>query len=104
MLCRRCVFANQHHQYDHLNSHNFFPFFFHFLVNFFQIFFTDIGAKRVIFSDQNFPLEGVQSALGRSIVLFGPNYSPERFGCANIEADHDIVKYVNLQRPPKFVV
>ncbi|XP_055314851.1 uncharacterized protein LOC129575370 isoform X3 [Sitodiplosis mosellana] len=64
----------------------------------------DIGDKRVIFSDQNLPLEGVQSALGRSIVLFGPNYSYERFACANIEPDHDIIKYVNLQRPPKFVV
>ncbi|XP_031640527.1 uncharacterized protein LOC116352238 isoform X2 [Contarinia nasturtii] len=64
----------------------------------------DIGDKRVILTDQNFPLEGDQSALGRSIVLFGPNYSHERFACANIEPDHDIIKYVNLQRPPKFVV
>lgn len=63
-----------------------------------------MGAKRVIFSDQNFPLEGDQSAIGRSIVLFGPNNSNERFACANIESDHDIIKYVNLQRPPKFVV
>lgn len=49
-------------------------------------------------------MEGNQSALGRSIVLFGPNYSGERFACANIEPDHDIIKYINLQRPPKFVV
>ncbi|KAJ6637646.1 hypothetical protein Bhyg_10377 [Pseudolycoriella hygida] len=64
----------------------------------------DIGNKRVVFSDQNFPLEGSQSAVGRSIVIFGPNYSAERFACANIEPDHDIVKYINLQKPPKFVV
>lgn len=63
-----------------------------------------MGVKRVILTDQNFPLEGNESAIGRSIVLFGPNYSNERFACANIEPDHDIVKYVNLQRPPKFVV
>lgn len=42
--------------------------------------------------------------MGRSIVIFGPNYSGERFACANIEPDHDIIKYVNLQKPPKFVV
>ncbi|XP_037029000.1 uncharacterized protein LOC119069178 isoform X1 [Bradysia coprophila] len=64
----------------------------------------DIGHKRVVFSDQNFPLEGTQSAVGRSIVIFGPNYSSERYACANIEPDHDIVKYINLQKPPKFVV
>lgn len=66
--------------------------------------FADIGNKRVVFSDQNFPLEGTQSAVGRSIVIFGPNYSSERYACANIEPDHDIVKYINLQKPPKFVV
>lgn len=68
------------------------------------VIFLDMGGKRVIFSDQNFPLEGDQSAIGRSIVLYGPNFSDERFACANIEPDHDIVKYINLQRPPKFVV
>lgn len=65
---------------------------------------ADLGNRRTVFSDQNFPLEGVQSAVGRSIVIFGPEYSGERFACANIEPDHDIVKYVNLQKPPKFVV
>lgn len=68
------------------------------------LFCSDIGDRRSVFSDQNFPLEGDQSALGRSIVIFGPNYSGERFACANIEPDHDIVKYVNIQKPPKFVV
>lgn len=42
--------------------------------------------------------------MGRSIVLFGPDFSHERFACANIEPDHDIVKYILLQKPPKFVV
>lgn len=58
----------------------------------------------MVFQDQNFPLEGVQNALGRSIVIFSPNFSEERYACANIEQDHDIIKYINLQRPPKFVV
>lgn len=60
--------------------------------------------NRQIFSDKNIPLEGSQNAIGRSVVIFGPNQSPERFSCANIEPDHNIIKYVNLQRPPKFVV
>lgn len=64
----------------------------------------DIGYKRQVFTDPNFPLEGTFSAMGRSIVIFGPNFSGERFSCANIEPDHDIVKYVNLQKPPRFVV
>lgn len=55
-------------------------------------------------SDPNFPLEGDQTAMGRSIVIFGPNFSSERYACANIEPDHDIIKYINLQKPPKFVV
>lgn len=57
-----------------------------------------------MFTDPNFPLEGVVSALGRSIVIFGPDQSHQRFACANIEPDHDIVKYINLQKPPRFVV
>jgi len=64
----------------------------------------DIGDKRAVFTDSNFPLEGDQSAIGRSIVIMGPERSSERFACANIEPDHDIVKYINLQRPPRFVV
>lgn len=63
-----------------------------------------MGVNRAVFSDLNFPLEGVQNAMGRSIVLFGPHYSSERYACANIEPDHDIVKYINLQKPPKFVM
>lgn len=73
-------------------------------INYFQCFPLDLGLKRVILSDQNFPLEGNQSAVGRSIVLFGPDFSGDRYACANIEPDHNIIKYVNLQRPPKFVV
>lgn len=64
----------------------------------------DIGVDRSVKSDSNFPLEGDQSALGRSIVIMAPNHSGERFACANIEPDHDIVKYVNIERPPRFVL
>jgi hypothetical protein len=65
---------------------------------------VDIGLSRRVMSDSNFPLEGEVSALGRSIVIFGQNHSSERMACANIEPDHDIVKYVNVERPPRFVL
>ena len=57
-----------------------------------------------MFTDSNFPLEGTVSALGRSIVIMGPNRSSERFACANIEPDNDIVKYANIRKPPRFVM
>lgn len=57
-----------------------------------------------MFQDSNFPLEGAVSAMGRSIVIFGPERSAERFACANIQPDKDIIKYVNLSRPPQFVL
>ncbi|XP_075986340.1 superoxide dismutase family protein Rsod isoform X1 [Anticarsia gemmatalis] len=63
-----------------------------------------IGGKREMFMDSNFPLEGTVSAVGRSIVIFGPERSSERFACANIEPDKDIIKYVNIMKPPRFVL
>lgn len=64
----------------------------------------DLGGDPKVFYDENFPLEGVQSALGRSIVIFGPKFSNERYACANIQPDHDIIKYAKIQKPPKFTV
>lgn len=43
------------------------------------------------------------SALGRSIVIFTPERGGDRFACANIEPDKDIIKYVNIQYTSKFV-
>ncbi|XP_037950401.1 uncharacterized protein LOC119681315 [Teleopsis dalmanni] len=64
----------------------------------------DLGNGRVVLTDSNFPLESPVGAIGRSIVIFGPEHSHERFACANIEPDHNIIKYINLQKPPRFVV
>ncbi|KAL9892126.1 superoxide dismutase family protein Rsod isoform 1-T1 [Glossina fuscipes fuscipes] len=64
----------------------------------------DLGAERKVFSDFNFPLDGQVGAIGRSIVIFGPDFSGDRFACANIEPDHNVIKYINLQKPPRFVV
>ncbi|XP_030370724.1 uncharacterized protein LOC115621265 [Scaptodrosophila lebanonensis] len=64
----------------------------------------DLGGERMVFTDSNFPLESPVGAIGRSIVIFGPEHSHERFACANIEPDHNVIKYINLQKPPRFVV
>lgn len=57
-----------------------------------------------MFVDSNFPLEGDVSAVGRSIVILSPDRRGERYACANIEPDYDIIKYVNIEKPPRFVV
>ncbi|XP_031842214.1 uncharacterized protein Rsod isoform X2 [Nomia melanderi] len=64
----------------------------------------NIGLERQVFTDSNFPLGGSVSAVGRSIVIFDKNFGSNRFACANIEPDHDIVKYANIRKPPRFVV
>lgn len=64
----------------------------------------NIGLERQIFTDQNFPLEGPVSAMGRSIVIFDKDFGTNRYACANIEPDNDIVKYANIRKPPRFVV
>ncbi|CAH2230559.1 jg8887 [Pararge aegeria aegeria] len=63
-----------------------------------------LGAEREVFMDSNFPLEGTVSAMSRSIVIFGPEHSSERFACANIQPDKDIIKFVNIMKPPRFVL
>ncbi|KAJ2940014.1 hypothetical protein O0L34_g14045 [Tuta absoluta] len=63
-----------------------------------------VGGERQMFVDSNLPLEGLVSAVGRSLVVFGPGRSPERMACANIVPDKDIIKYVNIMKPPHFVL
>jgi len=57
-----------------------------------------------VFSDINLPLEGTHSTLGRSLVIYDKEGSNERYACANIEPDHDLIKYANIRRPPRFEV
>ncbi|XP_020297647.1 uncharacterized protein LOC109862119 isoform X2 [Pseudomyrmex gracilis] len=64
----------------------------------------NVGEKRQVFTDPNFPLGGKISALGRSIVIFDKDFGSNRFSCANIEPDNNIVKYANIRKPPRFVV
>lgn len=42
--------------------------------------------------------------MGRSIVILNKERGSDKFACANIEPDYDTIKYVNVRRPPKFVV
>ena len=64
----------------------------------------NIGLERQIFTDSNFPLGGRISAIGKSIIIFDKDFERNRFACANIEPDTDIVKYANIRKPPRFVV
>ncbi|XP_022918484.2 uncharacterized protein [Onthophagus taurus] len=64
----------------------------------------DIGLERKVLVDPNFPLEGVENAMGRSIVILSPNKDSRRYACANIEPDYDIIKYANIEKPPRFVL
>lgn len=48
--------------------------------------------------------EGKVSAMGKSIVILNKDFGPDRFACANIEPDNDIIKYANIRKPPRFVV
>ncbi|XP_026804205.1 uncharacterized protein LOC113547860 [Rhopalosiphum maidis] len=61
----------------------------------------DIGSHSMVFSDPNLPLEGDISAIGRSIIVFSKN-GYEKLGCANIEYDKDIIKYVNVRKTTKY--
>ncbi|XP_022116350.2 uncharacterized protein LOC110994148 [Pieris rapae] len=63
-----------------------------------------IGSDRQMFVDSNFPLEGKVTAMGRSIVIMGPERSSEKFACANLQPDKDIIKFVNIMKPPRFVL
>ena len=67
---------------------------------------TALGGKRQVFVDSNLPLEGAGSitALGRALVVFAADGGSDRLACANILPDKDIVKFVNIMKPPRFVL
>ncbi|XP_011497265.1 PREDICTED: uncharacterized protein LOC105361711 [Ceratosolen solmsi marchali] len=63
----------------------------------------DIGLERKVFVDQNFPLGGSITAVGKSIIILDSNFSSNKFACANIELDNDIVKYAIISKSSRFV-
>lgn len=42
--------------------------------------------------------------MNRAIIIHNENAGVERFACANIEPDDDIIKWVIIRKTPKFTV
>jgi len=63
-----------------------------------------IGGHAYVFNDNNLALHGdwYHSALGKSIIIHGPDGQGFRMACANIEPDRDIIKYVVVKTTPGF--
>ncbi|XP_050697419.1 uncharacterized protein LOC126985909 [Eriocheir sinensis] len=64
----------------------------------------DVGDKRFVFVDRNLPLSGPHGVMNRAIVIHKENAGVERFACANIQPDDDIIKWVIVRKAPKFSV
>ncbi|KAG0723409.1 hypothetical protein GWK47_005529 [Chionoecetes opilio] len=64
----------------------------------------DLGDKRFVFVDRNLPLSGPHGINNRALVIHTENAGVDRFACANIRADDDIIKWVIIKKAPKFSV
>ncbi|XP_068215953.1 uncharacterized protein [Palaemon carinicauda] len=64
----------------------------------------DIGDKRYVFVDRNLPLTGPHGIMNKAIIIHTENAGVDRFACANIEPDDDIIKWVIIRKTPKFSV
>ncbi|XP_066945953.1 uncharacterized protein Rsod [Macrobrachium rosenbergii] len=64
----------------------------------------DVGDKRYVFVDKNLPLTGPHGIMNKAIIIHNQNAGVERFACANIEPDDDIIKWVIIRKTPKFSV
>ncbi|KAF2367020.1 Superoxide dismutase copper/zinc binding domain [Trinorchestia longiramus] len=62
----------------------------------------DMGDKKQVFVDSNLPLDGEHSAMRRSIVIHNERGRVERYACANIEPDDDIIKWAIIKKTPRF--
>ncbi|XP_040583567.1 uncharacterized protein Rsod [Lepeophtheirus salmonis] len=64
-----------------------------------------IGGKAYVIHDQTLQLDSgswFTSAVGKSIVIHGPNGDGNILACANIEKDTDIIKYASIETKPRF--
>ncbi|CAG0905219.1 unnamed protein product, partial [Cyprideis torosa] len=64
-----------------------------------------LGSNRRLFSDANLPLGppmDPESAVGRSLVIFAKDASHDRFSCANIEPDDDLLQWVTVEASSGF--
>ena len=63
-----------------------------------------IGSKRMVLEDDNLPLTGNFSVMGRSVVIFDKNRNNLKLACANIKPDLHLVTSVAIRRTPSFTV
>jgi len=64
-----------------------------------------VGGRAYIKSDPLMTLQGEDwftSAIGKSIVIHGPNGGLERMACANIEVDREIIKVASIRTKARF--
>jgi hypothetical protein len=64
-----------------------------------------VGGRAYVKSDPTMTLQGEDwftSAIGKSIVIHGPNGGLERMACANIEVDREIVKVASMRTKARF--
>jgi hypothetical protein len=65
----------------------------------------EVGGKAFVINDVTLQLKGEDwftSAIGKSIVIHGPEGSADRMACANIEEDNDIVKFATIHTKARF--
>ena len=63
-----------------------------------------IGSERQLYSDENLPLIGNYSVLGRSLIIFKTNDNNIPIGCANIRPDIHLMSSVAIKKNPAFTV
>ncbi|KAG8188407.1 hypothetical protein JTE90_007983 [Oedothorax gibbosus] len=64
----------------------------------------EIGTGRKVLTDVNLPLVGNYSVMGRSIVIFAKDGSPNKLACANIVPDIHLIRHVTVKKNPGFTV
>lgn len=65
----------------------------------------NVGGRAYVKSDPLMTLQGEDwytSAIGKSIVIHGPNGGLERMACANIEVDREIIKVASVRTKARF--
>ncbi|XP_054706737.1 uncharacterized protein LOC129216544 [Uloborus diversus] len=64
----------------------------------------EIGTGRKVLTDVNLPLVGNYSVMGRSIVIFAKDGSPNKLACANILPDIHLIRHITVKKNPGFTV
>eukprot|EP00095_Tigriopus_kingsejongensis_P007890 snap_masked-scaffold720_size106930-processed-gene-0.10 protein:Tk07890 transcript:snap_masked-scaffold720_size106930-processed-gene-0.10-mRNA-1 annotation:"hypothetical protein L798_15715" len=58
-----------------------------------------VGGRAYVVNDVHLPLTGdwFRNAIGKSIIIHGPDGHPDRMACANIVEDKDIIKFASIE-------